>query len=127
MNKLRNFFYSNGAPQCHQSSRKVPDKGQVLLGTVFSVSGLLQPAVMIKLSMFGGRAPLAGQNLQHPISQLTGASARQPPPGSRALTESDFRFSGNRSDRAERETTLKQARSNWRANERDSDSYCGRE
>jgi len=127
MNKPRTFIYFNGGPQCHQSSQEVSNKGQVFLGTAFPFSGLLQPGVMTKLCMFEDRARLAGQNLDNPLTQPTGTSARYPPQESRALTLCDSRFSGNRSDRMARKTTLKQARSNWRANERDSDSHCGRE
>jgi hypothetical protein len=70
MNELRIFVYSR---QCHQSFKKVPNKGQALLGTPSPFSGLLQPTVITKLG-----AQQAGHILQNPIVQLTCTSAHYP-------------------------------------------------
>lgn len=115
----------NGGTHCHPLFRNLLNKGQALLGIAFPIPGLLQLAVKSKRRMSWSVEPQAVQNSQDPISQIAGASVGHPSPESRALTPYDFRFSGNPSDRAERESTLEHARSNRRTHERDSDSYCG--
>ena len=82
MNKPRTLICSNDSTHRHPLPREVPNKGQMLLGISFPIPELLQLAVMIKPNMSWGIEPLAVQNSQDLISQVTGGRSRHPPPES---------------------------------------------
>jgi len=75
MNEPRIFICSR---QCHQSFKRVLNKGQTLHGTPPPFSELIQSAEITKL-----KARRTSQVLQNPIIQLTDTRARYPPQESR--------------------------------------------